>query len=144
MLGASEGQLSSAQATFQKLGRDFQIHKDVVRHMVISCQMETLEDFRFYFSKDDDIATMVGRVRPSGHIDDKDYLDKGIAISRVRQAWDGIKREWAKRDRSNEDADVVDLDEPLPAQDLRNLKKAHWKRYKGHYPAHIMLSLIHI
>lgn len=132
--------LEDPRAVFTKLGEDFGIHKDVTKFMLTSCQMQSLDDFRFYFANDDDISTMVARVRPSGHIDEEDYLNKGIAVSRVRQAWDGIKKEILKRERGSEDVETADLDEPLPAQDLKNLKRAHWKRYKAHYPAYIMCA----
>ena len=139
-LSASRVTLEDPRNVFSKLGEDFGIHKDVTKFMISSCQMQSLDDFRFYFANDDDIATMVARVRPSGHVDEEDYLNKGIAVSRVRQAWDGIKKEFLKRERGNEEVETADLDEPLPSQDLKNLKRAHWKRYKQHYPAYIMCA----
>ena len=139
-LGSPRKAIEDPRLVFDQLGEDFGIHRDAIRHMVVVLQMQTLDDFRFYFATDEDVAKMVGRVRASGDMDDADYLDKGIAISRVRQAWDGLKRECAKRERSTEAVDSADLDEPLPAQDLQNLKKAHWNRYKAHYPAWIMCA----
>ena len=127
-------------ALFKKLGEDFGIHKDVIRYMLRTCEMKSIHDFRYYFTNDAAVEDMVHRVRASGHVDDPNYLNKGLNISRVRQALDGVRRELSKRERGSEAVDTADLDEPLPAQDLKNLKKAHWKRYKAHYPAHVMCA----
>ena len=48
-LSKSRLTLDDPRVIFEKLGEDFGIHKDVIRHMVVVCQMQSLDDFRVYF-----------------------------------------------------------------------------------------------
>ena len=69
MFDLSKSKLSfeDPRIIFNKLGEDFGIHKDVIPHMVVVCQMQSLDDFRFCFANNGDVANMVARVRPSSY-----------------------------------------------------------------------------
>jgi len=123
-------QKETKQATFETLCTDFGID-DKVRQLFMDSPIENLQEFRFYFTAEDQIDAFVAA--------EKDLKDSGlrIQIARVRRAWAAVRQVASKREAGGLTSSVAELDDLLEEVTLREVKVQFWKRYRQRYPVEI-------
>ena len=99
--------------------------------------MENLEEFRFYFTSEDQIDTWVTQIQV---LKEGDNAELRVQIARVRRAWADVRRVALKREARKTTAAAAELDDLLEEDTLRDAKVGFCKRYKMKYPAEIMPS----
>ena len=104
-------QRDTASATFQQLARDFKFSEHIA-DALIAKKLETLRDFRFAFANEDEVKPFVERIRS---IDEE---DKQMEISRVRQAWEGVKDWLNLQTKDKAQFSQGDIEEMLPSEEL--------------------------
>ena len=113
----------TAVETFNQLASDFDLAKEVVDHMLLK-KMQTLRDFRFWFSTEDDCKVFVAEIR--GVVAD----DKPLQVSKLRQAWSAVKNYIDLLQKDKSAGAEAELEDMLSAQDLEARKTNFWKRHK--------------
>ena len=123
----------SKEATFTALANDFRFD-DRVTFLFLNGPMETLEDFRFYFTEEKEIDAFVAMESSLKGPDQR------IQIARVRRAWSTIRQNGARKQSRNIAESAVELDDLLEEGSLRVVKVQFWKRYKMMYPVEVSPS----
>ena len=111
--------------------KEFKIDEKVL-NLFMESPMENLEEFRFYFTGEDQVDAFVAKAAEL-----KDALLR-IQVARVRRAWDAVRKSSAKREDDKTTAAVAELDDLLEEATLREVKAQFWMRYKLRYPAEVM------
>ena len=102
--------------------------EDKVYNFLMRSPIETLEDLRFYFTRDDEIDNWLSHAG----LAQKDFP---LAASRFRRAWHAIRRMGSLRESDRSRVDTADLDDLLDENTLHDTKRAFWARYKLKFPA---------
>ena len=114
--------LETADATFQALGRQFDLDEKVVKFF-LSLGIKTLSEFRFFVNDENEVKTVF--VDPV-----KDLDNPRLQVSRVRHAWTSCKalitqqQDQVAQGPKPEDEELI-----LPAADLQELKNKWFRRY---------------
>ena len=103
------------QATFETLCKDSKISEQA-QALFISSTMEDLEDFRFYFTGEEQIDSFVAMVPELKN----DQLK--LQVSRVCRAWTAVRAMGTRRDARKDVVAAVELDDPLEEATLREVK----------------------
>ena len=120
----------SKETTWRALAADFNLDTRVCE-LFLNSRMDNLEDFRFYFTKENDIDTFVSEDKTL------EGQDRQLQISRVRRAWSAVRRTALKKEEKLSTSSAAEIDDLLCETDLRNAKVEFWKRYKMRYPTQI-------
>ena len=123
----------SKEATFTALSVDFGFD-DKVTGLFLEGPMDSLADFRDYFTDEKEIAAFVAGKESSEGPEQK------LRISRVRQAWTAVRQHGLHSDNCSTISTVAGLDDVLDEATLRQVKVQFWKRYKSAYPAEVLPS----
>ena len=93
----------------------------------------SLNDFLHAISQPADVDKIVDAAAPD---------NKMLMTSRVRQAWLGLKKETEESELFNEKKGVDDpeLEAMLPQDELEDMCKQHYKRYRMVWPPEVMPS----
>ena len=126
-------QRSSKTETFQALCKDFNVDNHVLKVFEDS-PIENLEEFRFYFTAEDQIDQFVAQATALRD------ADLRIQIARVRRAWSAVRQAAQKREEGRSVAHSVDLDDLLEETTLHEVKAQFWRRYRLRYPAEVMAA----
>ena len=126
-------QKGNKEETFRALCKDFNID-NVVLDVFKKSSIENLEEFRFYFTKEDEIDNFVARA-----ISLKDEALR-IQVARVRRAWAAVRQGAKKREEGRTVQHSVDLDDLLEEATLHDVKAQFWMRYRLRYPAEVMAA----
>ena len=94
------------RATFEAPCKDFKI-SEKAQELFMSSTMEDLENFRFYFTGEEQIDSLVATVTAL-----KDDHFK-LQVSRVRRAWTAVRAMGSTRDARKDVVTTVELDDPL-------------------------------
>ena len=126
-------QKGTKEETFTALCKDFTLDPKVLK-LLIDSPLENLEDFRFYFAKEEEIDIWVAQ-------DDtlKDAALK-LQIARMRRAWSAVRQCALRRESGRRASSAVEMDDLLEEETLRDVKVQFWKRYRLRYPAEMMPS----
>ena len=114
--------LENADATFQALGRQFDLDEKVVKHL-LGLGIKTLSEFRFFVNDENEVKTVF--VDPV-----KDLDNPRLQVSRLRHAWTSCKalitqqQDQVAQGPKPEDEELI-----LPAADLQELKNKWFRRY---------------
>ena len=120
----------SKEATFACLAKDFNLDAKVLA-LLMASPMDSLEDFRFYFSEEKEVDAFVAQ---EATLKDQQLR---IQVSRLRRAWASVRQMALRREARQSTSTVAELDDLLCEVDLRNAKVQFWMRYKLRYPADI-------
>jgi hypothetical protein len=123
----------SKEATFTALSVDFGFD-DKVTDLFLEGPMDSLADFRDYFTDEKEIAAFVAGKESS------EMPEQKLRISRVRQAWTAVRQHGLHSDNCSTISTVAGLDDVLDEATLRQVKVQFWKRYKSAYPAEVLPS----
>jgi hypothetical protein len=123
----------SKEATFTALATEFNFD-DKVKRLFLGGQMETLEDFRYYFADEKEIDSFVAAESSLTGADLK------LQIARVRRAWASVRQNGLRKESRNTVSSVAELDDLLEECTLREVKVQFWKRYKARYPVEVIPS----
>ena len=126
-------QKANKKETFEALCKDFNIDNQVLK-LFEESPIENLEEFRFYFSAEDQIDNFVAQVSAL-----KDAPLR-IQVARVRRAWAAVRQGAKKREEGRSVSHSVDLDDLLEEATLHDVKAQFWRRYRLRYPAEGMAS----
>ena len=124
-------QKATREETFKCLAQDFGLDEKILKKMVDS-SMQNLEEFRFYFVQESEVATWISDVDLG--------QEKRINEARLRRAWHAVKQLATLREADRTRSDTADLDDMLDEVSLRDAKAEFWKRYKLRFPAEITPS----
>ena len=106
---------------------------DELKKKLAETPMESLEDFRFYWTAEPEITawftTHVGK-----------FQNDTLQMARLKRAWVAIRKQGELRDADKSQSQVVDMDEMLDADTLHERKMAFWVRYRLQFPAEITPS----
>ena len=123
----------SKEATFTALSADFRFD-DKVRGLFLKGPMNSLADFRDYFTDEKEIAAFVAEGGSS------EEPEQRLRISRVRQAWTAVRQHSSHSDNCSTTPSASCLDNLLDDATLRQVKVQFWKRHKSSYPAEVFPS----
>jgi hypothetical protein len=123
----------SKEETFTTLASDFGFD-DKVKRLFLEGRMETLEDFRFYFTDEKEIDIFVAAEKSLVGAEQK------LQIARVRRAWAAVRQSGLRKENRNTVSSVAELDDLLEESTLRDVKVNFWKRYKAKYPVEVTPS----
>ena len=126
-------QRSSKEETFGALAQDFGLSSNIEK-LLKDWPGQTLEDFRFYFTTEEEIAVFCATDTELKGTDLK------LQVSRVRQAWTAVRAMGRTKDEAKSQADIADLDDLIGEAALREVKTNFWQRYRMRYPSEIMPS----
>ena len=99
-------QKANKKETFEALCKDFNIDNQVLK-LFEESPIENLEEFRFYFSAEDQIDNFVAQVTAL-----RDAALR-IQVARVRRAWAAVRQGAKKREDGRTVSHTVDLDDLL-------------------------------
>ena len=124
----------SVPANFTELGEHYKLHKDITDFMVApepgGLGLESMADFADLFTCEKDADAVMQRI--------VSQKDSARMLSRLRQAWRGVKRALdAGLELAKKSADCDDLDKLLDQPVLEDLRTQVWKRYKSAWPPEI-------
>lgn len=113
-----------AAVVFQELCVKFNIDSKVADFLVKDLGLESLDDFRTVITATSQVESVI-----TNNI--QNLPKANLQAARLRQAWEAIQA-------ANDSAiltkkrviDEVDLDTPLPTDELKSMKEAFWQRYK--------------
>ncbi len=117
---------STPEETFETLCRDFNM-LPVVGEVLRAAGIQSLDDFRFYSVKEEDIEPLLAT--------NQQLAELPIQATRCRHAWHAVRQHAAAREGDRARLDTADLDDLLDETELRDLSLAFWRRYKTRYPA---------
>ena len=124
-------QKATREETFKCLTDDFSLGPKVY-DLLIKSQLQSLDEFRFHFVDEKEIATFLAPA---------DLGDEArISETRMRRAWHAVRQGGALREADRSRVDTADLDELLDEAALRDVKTDFWRRYKLRHPAEITPS----
>ena len=115
--------------TFRALADQFHLNEETMAHIKEN-KIETLNDLRFMFASEDEVATFLSKV--------KELPQKELMTSRLRQAWHAIRTQATVREADRSKVETADLDDMLDDSQLNDVKQAFWRRYKVRYPPEVM------
>ncbi len=98
-----------------------------VGELLLDAGIRNLEDFRFFFVKEEDIEGLLAK--------DEDLASQPIQAARCRRAWHAVRQHGLTREKDRALQDTADLDDVLGETELRDMKLAFWNRYKIRHPA---------
>ena len=126
-------QKATKAETFTTLCDDFQLDKKVFL-LFMNSPMESLEDFRYYFVKEEEMDSFLAQ--------DSTLKDAPLRlqIARLRRAWSAVRQCALKRESGRQASTAVELDDLLEEATLREVKVSFWRRYRLRYPAEVMPS----
>ena len=116
-------QRATKDETFKMLLEDFKLSPQVLK-LFTDSPMETLDDFRYWFVKEDEIEVFLSA----------DKLIKGqdlkLQASRLRNAWFQVRAHGKTREGLLANAATADMDDLIEEGQLRDVKTSFWARYK--------------
>ena len=117
---------TATRTAFDAIAAKYGITKEVVDHWLKrddgGFAFESVEDFTYAMTQESD-ATLL--------LDGINGVNKIQQLSRVRQAWTGLKKEMAENElRKRKGSEALDLEELLPQTDLDDIGKQFHGRYK--------------
>ena len=115
--------------TFQTLATQFRLN-DATMTYIRKRKIENLNDLRFFFADESEVATFLSKETSIPDID--------LMTSRVRAAWHAIRQQALLRETDKSKVDTADLDDMLDDSQLNDAKQSFWKRYRTRYPPEIM------
>ena len=125
-------QKASKKETFEVLCKDFKIDDHVLK-VFDESPIENLEEFRFYFTTEDQVDQFVAQAA------DLRKEDLRIQIARVRRAWAAVRQGAKKREEGRSVTHSVDLDDLLEETTLHEVKaqrvircKPAWRKRVSH------------
>ena len=124
-------QKATREETFKCLVQDFALDEKVLKKLIES-PIQNLEEFRFYFVQESEIATWLADIDLG--------KEQRIMEARARRAWHSVKQMATLREADRTRSDTADLDDMLDEVSLRDVKTEFWKRYKLRFPADITPS----
>ena len=117
---------SDAPALFNDLGEKLRLHTKVVKYLLETVQLASLEEFGRLVTTEEAIGDLIAKV--------PDLEGRELQTARLRMAWCGVREAMSSSEtRKKRGAEADDLDDMLPQPDLDNLKDAFWLRYKESY-----------
>jgi hypothetical protein len=123
----------SKEATFTAMSVVFGFD-DKTRNLFLKGPMDSLADFRYYFTDEKEIDAFVTEgesLRAPG---------EKLRISRVRQAWTAVRQNGLHIDDCNTASSVAGPNDLLGEATLRQVKVQFWRRYKSTYPVEVLPS----
>ena len=126
-------QKANKKETFEALCKDFNIDNQVLK-LFEDSPIENLEEFRFYFTGEDQIDGFVAQVTALRE------ADLRIQVARVRRAWAAVRQGAKKREEGRSVNHSVDLDDLLEETTLHGVKAQFWRLYRLRYPAEVMAA----
>ena len=93
--------------------------------LFLESPMNSLADFRNYFTNENEIAAFVVGEASSEEPEQK------LRISRVRQAWTAVRQHGLHSDSFSTTSPMAGLDDLLDETTLRQIKVQFWKRHKS-------------
>ena len=111
----------SKEGTFTALATEFAFD-DKVKRLFLEGQMETLEDFRYYFADEKEIDNFVATEKTLVGAEQR------LQIARVRRAWAAVRQNGLHKESRNTVSSVAELDDLLEEGTLRDVKVQFWKR----------------
>ena len=130
MLTPHPVQKSTREETFHVLCTDFNLDKKA-EDLIISSGIMNLEEFRFYFVKEEEVATFLAKIT------DYDAPDRRLMETRLRRAWHAVRQHGILREADRSRSDAADLDDLLDESSLKDVKNEFWKRYKLRFPTEV-------
>ena len=118
-------------ATFDALVADFKMDEKI-KKLFEGSPMESLEDFRYFFSDEKEIDPWVGA---DSSITGQDLK---LQVARVRRAWSAVRLAGKRKEERNTPTSTSEMDDLISDADLRTVKIQFWKRYKLRYPTEVM------
>lgn len=92
--------------------------------------MLDIQDFRFWFNGEDEVAAFCARAK------ELQGDELALQVSRVRRAWVSVRAAATRKDEARAQTQpAADLDDLLEEVTLREVKSNFWRRYKLRYPA---------
>ena len=115
--------------TFACLASDFNL-SDAVRDLITAEGIQNLEEFRFLFTKEDDVAPFLAK--------SSDLAERSLQAVRLRRAWHAVRHQATLREADRALVNTADLDDLLDEASLRSVKVSFWARYKDKFPPEVM------
>ena len=113
-------------AVFRELGREFRIDPRVINYFTGTLKLLSVADFEYLFATAADVESIVK---------DVPEIIIPLQVSRVRQAWEGVKCVRATADLlKRKGIETDDMDTMLPQQQLENFGDQFWLRYHVRFP----------
>ena len=122
-------QKGSKAETFGHLVKQFNMHEDCLA-LFMASEIETLEDFRFFFSEEKEIEVFVAKGTDN-------VKESRLQMSRMKQAWHSVKLTASRMESGSTIQASADLDDLLCEVTLREVKYNFWLRHKLVYPTEI-------
>ena len=96
----------SKEASFEAIARDFNL-SDKVFKLLMNSNMESLEDFRFYFAEEKHIDDFLAQ--------DDSLKDTALRlqVSRLRRAWSAVRQHVLRKEARQTPSTTAELDDLL-------------------------------
>ena len=121
--------LTNKDETFASLCTEFKIH-DSVQKLLKDSPMENLDDFRFFWGTEGEIAAFVNKAT------DLEQPMLQLQAARLRMAWSAVRRARGHQEGTTGlQALSADLDDLLEEATLREVRVVFWRRYRMRFPA---------
>ena len=124
---------SSKEETFTAMSIYFGFD-DKARNLFLKGPMDSLADFRYYFTDEKEIDAFVAEEESLRIPEQK------LRISRVRQAWTAVRQNSMHIDNCDTASSVAGPNDLLDEATLRQVKEQFWRRYKSTYPVEVLPS----
>ena len=132
---------TDATALFKDLGEKFRLHEEVVKYLLNTVQLASLEEFGRLVTTEEAIGALVAKI--------PDLEGPELQTARLRMAWCGVRQAMTSSEvQKRRGAEAEDLDDMLGREALDNIKDAFWLRYKESYepeeePSDALVSRLH-
>ena len=126
--------LATKDETFASLCAEFKIHEKVQK-LLAESPMESLDDFRFFWGAEGEIASFVNKAT------DLEAPMLQLQAARLRMAWSAVRRARGQQEMTTGvQALSADLDDILEEATLREVRVVFWRRYRIRFPAEAIPS----
>ena len=122
-------QKAGRDETFAVLSKDFKLSQEVMG-LLLATNVADLEEFRFFFTKEEDIVPFLAKKT--------DLADKDLMAARLRRAWHAVRHFGLTREADRAAVSTADLDDLLDEHTLKDTHLSFWRRYKVRFPSEIM------
>ena len=125
---------AEVKEAFEALGTKFKWDDKIVKWILAENGLAatSINDFIFAIDKHDDIVKIIDQANPD---------NKLLMTSRVKQAWTNLKQSAENAEGlKRKGLDDPELETLLPQEELDDMCKAHFKRYKMVWPPEVMPS----
>ena len=113
---------------FRELATKFKSMDPVLKHLLETLKLETLEEFALVFSTEEAVATEFQRIKNV----------PGVQVARAKMAWQGVRMALQEADViKRKTHETSDLEILMDKGDLDNLQAFFWNRHRLMWPVRI-------